>query len=107
MLLQPVVNAFAEGVYYMLSIGGNDVFIATSALDLPSATVIATFVPAAAAAVEKAITVSARLSLRFLKLKFAITLRQMEHHMKYYSFTSVYRNEELYGGLGEGADDVV
>jgi hypothetical protein len=57
---QPVPFAFNESAYYFPEIGGIDIFVATSSLGLPARDVIGTFVPAAAAAVKTAITVSAR-----------------------------------------------
>ena len=59
---QPVLNAFIDGAYFIPEIGGNDLAVATNALNLPAPVVIAAFVPAAAAAVKTAITVSARLN---------------------------------------------
>lgn len=53
---QPVWNAFSDGAYYIPEIGGIDLIVATSVLNLPSPVVIASFVPAAVAAVKTAIT---------------------------------------------------
>ncbi|KAG0555801.1 hypothetical protein M758_11G003400 [Ceratodon purpureus] len=53
---QPVLNAFIDGAYFIPEIGGNDLAVATNALNLPAPVVIAAFVPAAAAAVKTAIT---------------------------------------------------
>lgn len=54
--LPPLINPFTQGAYYIPEIGGNDFAVATLILNLPSAAVIASFVPAAAAAVKQAIT---------------------------------------------------
>uniref|UniRef100_A9TUX7 Predicted protein n=1 Tax=Physcomitrium patens TaxID=3218 RepID=A9TUX7_PHYPA len=53
---QPVWNAFSDGAYYIPEIGGIDLFVAASVLNLPSPVVIVSFVPATVAAVKTAIT---------------------------------------------------
>jgi len=54
--LPPLIDAFSQGAYYIPEIGGNDFAVATINQNLPSAVVIAAFVPDAAAAVKRAIT---------------------------------------------------
>lgn len=51
---QPVWNAFSDGAYYIPEIGGIDLFVAASVLNLPSPVVIVSFVPATVAAFSDA-----------------------------------------------------
>ena len=71
-LCAPIIDAFAEGAYYIPEIAGIDFLYATSALNLSAGVVTATFVPAAAAAVKQAITVSRAIHFPILEMNFQL-----------------------------------